>query len=324
MSIHLTNCDRDRDLQESRVAILMGTYNGQEFIEEQLESIKNQSFKNFTLFISDDGSSDGTCLVLEQFKSNHPDLEIELMFGPQKGFAANFMMMLNSSGPGYDYYAFSDQDDIWNSDKLDVAVRSLNALGDPFLKPCLYGSRTEIVDIYGKSLGYSPLFKRDPKFTNALVQNICGGNTMLISSKLRDYISKVTDHSLVVSHDWLTYLVVSSIGGTVIYDEVPRLKYRQHGSNWVGSNLGWGSRLKRLWDVFARGRFKEWHGRNIECLGYLESYIPMENKIILDKFTDLRNESYFSALASVKDSGIYRQTVSETITLYIAVFFGRV
>tara|TARA_A100001037_G_scaffold289673_1_gene301669 strand:+ start:8773 stop:9747 length:975 start_codon:yes stop_codon:yes gene_type:complete len=324
LKIDSDNTNFQLGFRKIKVAILMSTYNGQGYIKEQLESINSQSFKNFTLFISDDGSRDQTCLIVKEFVSMHPNMEIVLMDGPRAGFAANFMMMLDSSGSGYDFYAFSDQDDIWDPDKLDIAIRQLNCSGDPFLNPCLYGSRTEIVDVEGNSLGYSPLFKRDPKFSNALVQNICGGNTMLITNSLRKYMLKVSDHSLIVSHDWFSYLAVTAIGGTVIYDEQPKIKYRQHGSNWVGSNLGWKARLRRLYDVFVKGTFKEWHTKNIECLGYLKPYMPHQNKTILAKFVALRKESYFKAVLAMKSSGVYRQTVSETITLYAAVFWGRV
>ena len=306
------------------IAILLGTYNGEEFLLEQLESISNQTYRNFKLFVSDDGSIDTTIDIVAKFVTDNPEISIELFDGPRRGFAQNYMWMLEKAGDQFDFYSFCDQDDVWDENKLEIAVKSLINESCDDSVPALYGSRTEIIDKNGRTIGISPNFAKKPSFSNALVQNICGGNTMVINTCLRNYLLKVNSRDLIVSHDWLSYLFATCLNGIVIYDQKPRLKYRQHDSNRVGSNLGWKSRMHRLWAVFVRRQFQKWHSMNIKCLSSIEPYICSDNKDVLEGFKNIRNCSTFGSLIAALRSGLYRQTTAETITLYMAVFMRRV
>ena len=133
------------------------------------------------------------------------------MEGPNKGFAVNFISTLINIPDDYSFYAFADQDDIWLENKLSYGIDIL--LKQNMNNPNLFCGRTELVNHYGKKIGMTPLFKRSPSFRNALVQSIAGGNTMIFNSKTKDLLKQVDLSKTVVSHDWITYLFVSAVGG---------------------------------------------------------------------------------------------------------------
>src|SRR4030081_2408117 len=161
------------------VAVLMGTWNGERYLPEQLQTFIDPTHSNWSLHVSDDGSTPPAWDIVRRFCEgrHHP---VTLRRGPGCGFSRNFMSLVCAPDIAGDYFAFSDQDDIWNKDKLERALGWLTAI--PPEVPALYCSRTEIVDIAGRRLGHSPLFTKPPGFSNAVVQNIGGGNTMVFNA----------------------------------------------------------------------------------------------------------------------------------------------
>ena len=225
-----------------KIAVIMCTYNGEKFLNKQLSSFINQSYKNWDLFIFDDKSTDGTVDIIEDFIKEHVNIHLSIN-ADTLGYAQNFLEAIKKISSTFDYYAFSDQDDIWCDDKLKVAIQALNKNHDH--SPKLYCSRTELIDQNDNFMGYSPLFKKKPTFQNSLVQSIAGGNTMVFNKQVFEIIKSDTPIS-VISHDWYTYLLVTSIGGEVIYDPVPQILYRQHADNIIGSNQGFLSKVSRF------------------------------------------------------------------------------
>jgi hypothetical protein len=108
--------------------------------------------------------------------------------GPAEGSTANFLSLTCRADIDADYFAYADQDDVWESDKLERAVNWLKTI--PEGVPALYGSRTLLVDARNQHIGYSPLFEREPNFRNALVQSIAGGNTMVFNRAARDLLRR--------------------------------------------------------------------------------------------------------------------------------------
>ena len=245
----------------ARVAILMGTKNGAAFIDAQLQSIADQTHDNWMLMVSDDGSDDETIAKVKRFAANHRQ-EVTIRMGPGKGACANFLSLANDPSIEADYFAFSDQDDIWHKDKLQRALAWLAT--SPADVPCMYCGRTELMTIDGRSYGLSTLFTRPPGFQNALVQSLGGGNTMVFNRAAKKLLEEAATIDVVL-HDWWVYQLVSAAGGMVHYDPEPVLKYRQHPHNVIGSNLGLRSGLIRL-RMILNGRFRSWNGTNIAAL----------------------------------------------------------
>ncbi len=304
---------------DSRVAILMCTYNGASYLQEQLDSIRAQKYENWHLYVSDDGSQDATLDILNRFglEANR----IRIFQGPKNGFCQNFLSLICNDPIEADYYALSDQDDIWHGDKLARAVATLSNISREI--PALYCSRTKLVDERNLEMGLSPLFRRTPGFRNALVQNIAGGNTMVFNHAARKLIRKAGLNINPVVHDWFLYMVISGCGGVVIYDPVPGLRYRQHAANLIGENSGIIAKFNRF-GLMLSGRHRQWNTRNIEALSNLHEKLTPENRSIYDEFSHFRNASLWGRLVGLYRTGLYRQTFAGNITLWLTALFKRI
>ncbi len=315
MSLDLKN-NHTTDLSNNRVAVLLCTYNGGKYLQEQLESIDQQSHSNIDIYASDDGSSDATHSILEAFQSGWTKGDFVICKGPRTGFCNNFMSLVFDRDIKADYYGYADQDDIWEPDKIEVSLKQLSQLDQS--KPLLYCSRTCLIDDEGNVLGYSPLFQKMPSFSNALVQSIGGGNTMIMNQAARNLLMDTTGCRF-VTHDWWTYILVSGADGEVFYDPYPSVKYRQHAGNVVGGNMGLKARLSRIRMLFA-GRFYEWNDIHMESLAQVRHLILEKNKKTLDDFMCARNNPLYTRVFYYLKSGVYRQTLLGNIGLWVALF----
>jgi glycosyltransferase involved in cell wall biosynthesis len=299
----------------------MCTYNGAKFISEQLDSLERQSHTNWTLTVSDDGSQDKTLKVLKAFGRRSGSDRLNIVKGPEKGFANNFLSLTARDDTDADYYAWSDQDDVWHEDKLQTALAWIATI--PLDTPALYCGRSELIDDAGANKGFSPIFKRPPHFSNALVQSIAGGNTMVFNRAARDLLQEAGSAINVPSHDWWAYLLISGAGGVVHYDPNPKVMYRQHSANLIGSNASWCARLKRIRMVFT-GRFNSWNTQNISALECMRHRLDRENAERLADFKAAQNQRLLKRLTSVRRAGLHRQTRLQNLALLLAVLFKKI
>lgn len=300
-------------MDEPRVSILLATYNGEKYLEEQLDSIFNQTHKNHIVLASDDGSNDRTISIMKRYN-------LTIFNSPRKGFAANFLSLIAQANEDSSYYAYADQDDVWDSNKLSRAIDLLAMI--PQGIPALYCGRTHLVDEGLISQGNSPLFKKKPGFKNALVQNIAGGNTMVFNAAAFSLLRN-TLNECVVSHDWWTYLLITGAGGRVIYDSIPFIHYRQHRANLVGANIALTSRLHRIRKLFA-GQFRSWINLNNQGLRNVSHLLTSENKQILEQFDRARHSGFIGRLIKIKKIGLYRQTLLGQLALTLALIFNKI
>ena len=306
--------------EQPRVAILLGTKDGAAFLGDQLRSFADQSHTNWFLAVSDDGSGDATIEMIARFGEKHPQ-RVQVRAGPQRGVTANFLSLATDPAIAADFFAFSDQDDIWHPDKLS---RALAVLADaPKGAPALYCSRTELMTEDGRSCGLSPLFRRAPSFRNALVQNLGGGNTMVFNRAAKQLVEAAGAQDVVL-HDWWLYQLVSGAGGAVFYDSRPTLKYRQHPDNLIGSNQGGQARLLRI-RLMLGGRFRDWNTTNIAALRRLPAdLLTPANRRVLDLFAAARSAALPRRLAGFWRSGVYRQTLLGNLGLLAAAVIRRI
>lgn len=305
----------------SKVAILLCTYHGQHYLAEQLDSFTSQTHTNWEVWASDDGSEDDTHAILEAYKQKWPSGRLSIHSGPAEGFVANFHSLTCKARIEADYYAYSDQDDVWEADKLERAVRWLQTI--PAHIPALYCSRTRLVDAQNNEIGLSPLFTKRPSFANALMQNIGGGNTMVFNNATRELLRQAGESVSVVTHDWWAYMVVMGCGGQVLYDRFPSVRYRQHESNLVGMNSTWPARFVRI-RMLWQGQFRRWNDANIAALRKLLDRLAPENREILERFAMARDMSLVPRLINLKRSGIYRQTLLGNLGLVAAAIFKKI
>lgn len=303
-----------------KVAILLCTYNGSEYLKKQIDSIIAQTVNDWVIFASDDGSTDETLNILGEYQVKLGREKFCIVKGPGKGFAWNFISLLENSGDEFDYYAFCDQDDEWMPEKLAAGISTLNGFSCEV--PSVYCSRTQLVDENNHDIGLSPLFEKPPSFRNALIQSIAGGNTMMLNRQARSLILKTPRYERIISHDWWVYIIITAVGGKVYYDPVPNIRYRQHTGNIVGSNLGWIARLKRVSGLLD-GHFKTWIDANIYALKKLNLDFTSENKKILNDFEMARTSRLYKRVKIFLKLGLYRQTFFGTLGLFVAILLNK-
>jgi glycosyltransferase involved in cell wall biosynthesis len=303
------------------VTILLGTLNGDRFLTEQLASLDGQTFTRWRLVVSDDGSTDRTSSILHAFKSAHAPGKVEIIDGPRRGAPANFLFLACRQNPVSEYYAFCDQDDVWETGKLARAVAVLEQTPPGVL--ALYGSRTSLIDESGKKIGLSALTRRVPAFRSALVQSIAGGNTMVFNRAARELLAFCGPDVIVPSHDWWLYQVTSACGGMVHYDAWPSVRYRQHRHNVIGANAGFAATLRRI-RMLGQGRFRHWADLNVAALARLRPRMSAENRQILDLFCKARHQPLLQRAKLFVQAGIYRQTLLGNLGLAAAVVLKRI
>lgn len=306
--------------QPPDVAVLMCTYQGKRHLAEQLDSIGRQTHPRWTVWVSDDGSTDGTQAILEGYRSQWGADRLSIQRGPGAGFAANFRSLTCRADIDADCFAWADQDDVWESAKLERALAWLQSV--PVDVPALYGTRTLLTDEDNQAIGMSPLFTRPPCFPNALVQSIAGGNTMVFNRAARGLLMQANSQDDAVAPDWLAYLVVSACGGRVRYDPWPSVRYRQHDGNLSGSNLSLPGRWRRA-RLLVDGQFKGWIDANLALLERVKPQMPDDNRRILDRFTEARRRPAARRLMGFLHTGIHRQTALGNIGLAVAAWLNR-
>ncbi len=309
------------------VRIVLATYNGASYLGPQLGSYAAQSHKNWSLDVSDDGPSDQTRDLIQEFAAQHSGHAIRLFDGPQKGAAANFLCGLERAivdAPDA-AIAISDQDDVWLPQKLEKAADWLMAHGATTGKPLVWSCRTVLTDAKLNPKGKSRTFKRRPCFGNALVQNIIAGNTTVLSPKAAKIIASTTSSALrfgVPYHDWWIYLITSGMGAEIYQDEEPLVLYRQHASNVLGHHGPVRGRLNRLSMVAGR-RYHNWISANVAALLENNELLTDANQHMLQEFDKARQSGGAHLAAALPKLGIHRQSKAGDRLLPMLARYGR-
>lgn len=229
-----------------KVIVLLSSFNGEKYITQQVDSILSQSDVDIQLLIRDDGSNDRTLEILKGYK----DGRIRISTGKNMGSTASFFRLIEEAGEA-DYYAFSDQDDVWDDDKLFIAISSLEKYK---AVPAIYSSNTRLVD---QNLHFISNETLNPRTTlgSAIVKNYVTGCTTVFNNELMQYLKKSTNIT-VPYHDWWANLVALSVGGVSIYDVTPHMSYRQHANNVVGAT---DSFIKKWQKRFVKFKNTQYH-----------------------------------------------------------------
>lgn len=308
------------------VDVLLATHNGSRYLRQQWESLEAQQGVEVVVHVADDGSSDDTLAVLRALEASRGGAVRAVHWldaPPRRSATRSFLMLLSSavsSRPEGQWFAYCDQDDVWLPGKLATAVAALAHQDEG--RPALYGGRSMTVDADNRDRGLSPLFPHPPCFRNALVQNIMGGNTMVMN-RAAALLVAASAHADVVWHDWLTYQLVSAADGYIHYDPRAFLRYRQHGNNVMGSNLRWMARWNRLMFMF-RGDFRDWNRGNVAALKERAASFPQASRLRLEAFAHAREApGLWSRLAWLRRSGAFRQKPAEQLMLWLACALRR-
>jgi glycosyltransferase involved in cell wall biosynthesis len=296
----------------SLLQVLLSTFNGEEHLPAQLDSLLAQTYPKVSILVRDDGSSDGTTGILRRYAAGG---HLCWYQGSHTGVRESFFDLLAQADDRAAAFAFCDQDDIWLPDKLRRMHARLEAEGGD--QAVLYCGRARLVDDQLRPLGYSKRVRRGPSLGNALVENIAPGCTMAMNASARSLLLTHDVHGASL-HDAWAYLVVSAVG-RVVYDDEPMVLYRQHTGNVVGARIPqwrwWVLRLVSGWRDERRRRFLE---RATELERFYGHQLDPARRQLLDRFLRGRDRAV-PALRYALRGDVYRQTTIDNLILKILI-----
>lgn len=274
-----------------KVCVLLSAYNGEKYISEQIDSILAQEGVKVYLLVRDDGSTDSTLSILKEYKEKGL---LDYIEGNNVGWKKSFIELMFNA-PSSDFYAFSDQDDHWLPDKLLVAVKQLETMGD--------GSNLYCSNTYYWKKGEPVFPNRTDKVPTdkayILIWILTQGCTFVFTEKLLEQI-KTARPTVETPHDvWV--MRAAAMLGEVYYDETPHIWYRQHSSNTVGATRGFIPHLKRIVNEYYHVDNNNLLSRQIqdlyECYG---KYMCHESQQLCLLVINYKKEvkSYFKLLFS--------------------------
>lgn len=293
------------------VCVLMSTYNGEKYLREQIESLINQKGVNVSILVRDDGSTDSTIQILEEYKEQGV---LNWYAGKNLKSARSFLDLVYCA-PDSEYYAFCDQDDYWMPEKLAVAVQKLKETDNS--KSALYCSKTKIVD-----QNLQPIEQKQSSGLTALgmpsafIINNAPGCTMVFNRYLLEKVREYYPANIGMHDSWL-YKVCIVTGNQIIADKNAYICYRQHGNNVLGG---------------IHNPIKTWKRRinNLKSASCYRSKIANEVLIGYEKYLSENDKKMLMILGRYKENAIYwikavfkpsirTETIPYTVLFKIAV-----
>jgi glycosyltransferase involved in cell wall biosynthesis len=264
----------------------MATYNGEKFIREQIDSIMNQDFQEFLLVISDDGSNDGTLSIIREAIQKYPEQIVVLdSEKTQRGPCGNFTFLLENA-PDADCYFFSDQDDIWDKNKISKSIAQLCRYEDWEYLPMAVFSDYSVVDAVDHFL-----FNVHPEMTLSYGQRLFNNNVPGCALMFNKALLKLLRFPIVCNmHDWWVILVASSFG-RLVKVSTPLVHYRQHENNVCGQiELTFN---QRFLDYVKNYHARKEHSRRVvsqmlEFLSRYETVLPEGKRIVIETVLDAK------------------------------------
>ena len=245
-----------------KLFVLMSTYNGEQYIRQQLDSLLDQELLPTKIYIRDDGSKDKTAEILEEYASENKI--IEYYCGKNIGPAKSFFELINKY-EGADYYALCDQDDVWFKDKLKVAIDSLKKEDNDI--PLLYCSKYTLTDgmLNPINSDVSRLYSYSD-FPHSLLYHTAPGCTFVFNEAAREKIIKFDyENEYMLIHDAIIHKVVTMFG-KMILDNSSHMYYRQHGNNEIGMSSNKLNVFVGRVTRFLNGKIRNYRSKSAQSL----------------------------------------------------------
>ena len=303
-----------------KVNILLSTYNGARFLWEQLDSLQSQDYPNISIYVRDDGSTDNTISLLQEYQAKYPNMK--LATGKNVGYIRSFYELVHSCGGNdNELYAFCDQDDVWEPQKISRSVAMIQASLDPSMT--VYFSRMKLVDENLQQFGLSS----NPRFIDfgSTLMGISYGCTVVFSSGVRRLFLEANPSNM-LAHDWWVCLIAASFGH-LVYDIQPQVQYRHHGSNTTaGYRANFFQRLKfRMKEVIERFFYKK---PTVDFLQqskqFMATYnnISSEKRVVVEELVALKGKNFLSRLHYVFAPKVYTNDSLDNAALKLMIILG--
>ncbi len=305
-----------------RLCVVVSTYNGGSYLEQQIESIEEQTVIPDLIYIRDDGSSDNTKEIIRNLARAYPNISFAL--GSNVGWRKSFVEALSNCGE-FDWYAFCDQDDYWLPTKIEAALDALQQA--PANVPVLYAGNVTVAD---SDLNPSHLFNREPvdiinkDCPHTLTRDEMAGGLTYVFNKHAKRLLVAFQPRGITGHDRILMLICK-LYGRVVYDSDSHVLYRQHGGNAIGASAGQAPRrtirqkLRNLLEPDDRER-QLVAGGLLALSEY--GFVPNEADMSFLRLVSTLKGSLFSRLALLLRRNVGAYTFREEIKFRIKILFG--
>lgn len=298
------------------IDILLATYNGEKYLRTQLDSIFNQTYQNFHLIVSDDGSKDDTLSILNEYRARFSDRITILPFKGNLGINRNFSYLLENGQ--HDYLMFSDQDDFWLSEKIEKTLQKMKQTEKIYgcEHPILVHTDLQVVDsrlelIHPSFWTYGQLTPRSAsKLNRLLLQNNVTGCTVMINQALRKASLPIPKEAMM--HDWWLALVAAAFG-KVEHVKDQTMLYRQHGHNANGAthfNIGFEIKNSFNYDPEKNQVIK--NKNSAQALAFKQKFyekLSKKQKKLIDAYLKFNERTYFGKIPLAFRYGFWKNGV---------------
>jgi len=305
------------------IDILMATYNGEKYVREQIESVKSQSYRNWRMLVSDDGSSDRTRDIVSSEMNDDARVQWADNRGGHGGSYENFMCLLRQSDS--DYSMFCDQDDVWLPNKVEVTLEKMRELEAEFPDaPLMVFTDLEVVDesLNVISESFDRMVEIDPtrvKLTDLLVSAVAPGCTIMLNKRLRVLVNKYRNNGGVRVHDWWVSLVAAGTGH-IGYVPLATIRYRQHSNNQIGA-----SKISLVKSILttsvksAKTSVLDMMKRADACNGAFGSELSDDDRESLQAFLAIPNSAWPRRVALLMRAGVWKSGLLRKAGQFITV-----
>lgn len=310
------------------IDILLSSYNGANYISEQIESILFQSNKNWRLLVRDDGSTDNTVEIVRKYSQKYPEriLYINEQESNVKNLGASqsFFRLLQYAKS--DYVMFCDQDDVWLPNKIEVTLNEMireekdSGKNTPILVHTDLQITDERLNILSKSYykyrGVS--CKIGKKLNRLLIQNVVVGCTVMINLSLKNKIKNISD--MAIMHDWWLALI-ANVFGKIVFLDAPTILYRQHSFNVAGAKK-WG--LKYFWKMsLSLRRLKQnFLATQKQAMAFLDQYrdeLTCEQLSIIQTYAEMKNYNFLKRKILLIKNGYFMSGFIRNLVILLFV-----
>ena len=295
-----------------KVNILLSTYNGEQYLKEQVKSIRDQTYLDWQLLIRDDGSTDGTVEIIQELVAQDERIRFINQGAIENlGIIKSFHALMKYEKA--DFYCFSDQDDVWLPEK--IALQGAEAEKHPQEEPLLVYTDLKVVDenlnVQHESMIRTQSDHANTELIQELTENTVTGGVAMINHELAELWTGQENHALLM-HDWYLALLAAAFG-KLIYIDQPTELYRQHSSNVLGART-------------LRKRIKNWVRPHVLFAKYwnlidssqeqaknlLDLPVSPRNKEIIENFVTIMEVPFRQRLARIRQYGYRKNRVFHT------------
>ena len=300
-----------------KVAVLLASLNGVRWLPDQIRSILDQKGVDVRIFVSDDGSTDGSLEWLELLTQDHNKVKLLPRRDEPSGVGSNFFYLFESSNwESFDAVALADQDDIWFDSKLErhyQLMQEQQAVGVSGNVLALWpGGRTTLVQKSDPQTDFDYLFESSGPGCSFLLR------PSFLTTFCNDVLSSIPEAKSFEFHDWLLYAAARSLQLKWVIDEAPCMFYRQHEHNHIGANIGLFPALKRMRMVANKG----YRSRVIELIDICKRISGDSVASHRQLRMLLRRQSFSSRLSRARQAHFFRRNRRDQLALRFFFLLG--